>query len=152
MAYISKEDVKQVRENLKKAFGKRFKFSVRRRDYMCVDVAIMEGDITDWTQYAETKPDSVLSKFDLEAQNYRLQDIRSGKFSVNHFWINENWKGEAKEIFTKMLECCQVGEGSYDRNAGDVGADYGDTTYFIELSVGRWDKPYKSIAPLDKVA
>ena len=43
MAYIGAEDVKAIREALKKEFGKDFKFSVTRDHYSGVRIAIMSG-------------------------------------------------------------------------------------------------------------
>ncbi len=154
MAYISKDEVKQVRESLKKAFGKRFKFSVIRRDAMCVCVSIMEGDIENWADHIAHNEDySLLDAHQIQSRKYVRESIRRGHHQINEFYISENWKGEGRKVLEKILECCQVGEGMYNRNAGDMGADYPDYTYFIEINIGKWNKPYTyRPAKLDKVA
>ena len=142
MAYMSKEEVKQVRENLKKTFGKRFKFSVTRYDYSGVNVKIMEGDIEDWSKYLRLKNEDLMGENEKQAQRYYTDEVKKGYFDINHYWISETWKGEAEEIFLKIWECCQVGGGHYNRNADDPAADYADFTYFVNMGVGKWNKPY----------
>ena len=43
MAYISTNEVKEVRKALKEKFGKNIKFSVTRDHYTGISVSIMEG-------------------------------------------------------------------------------------------------------------
>lgn len=44
MPYISKEQVSKIRKELNETFPN-LKFSVIRRDHMCVDIAIMSGNV-----------------------------------------------------------------------------------------------------------
>jgi hypothetical protein len=44
------------------------------------------------------------------------------------------------------MEICNTVERCYDRNFGDPYADYGDSSYFIDLDIGAWDKPHKIIS------
>ena len=44
MPFITKEQVSKIRKELNSTFHN-LKFSVVRRDYMCVDIAIMSGDV-----------------------------------------------------------------------------------------------------------
>jgi hypothetical protein len=45
MAYISNEEVKTIRENIKNAFPKSFKFSIVRQHYSVVRVHLMESPL-----------------------------------------------------------------------------------------------------------
>ena len=78
MAYITTEEVKEIRVNLKRAYpaSEGWKFSVRRRDAMAVDVKIMTAPI---------------------------QLIADGeRSSVNHYHIN----GEHKEVLQNISDIC----------------------------------------------
>ena len=145
MSYISKDEVKQVRENLKKAFGTRFKFSVTGGNSSSLYVSIMQGDVLDWSGYENLHDEYMLDAWQIENQIQRTKSIQEGKFDINHYHIPSSWLGEALEVFNEILKCCQIGEGSYDRNAGDMGADYCNMTYFINISVGKWNKPYLAL-------
>lgn len=34
-------------------------------------------------------------------------------------------------------------KGNYNRNAGDMGADYPDWNFFVHILIGSYDKPYE---------
>jgi hypothetical protein len=71
----------------------------------------------------------------------------TGNVQVNQYYLKETEKltTKGKLVFQHIMEICNSVERCYDRNAGDVGADYGDSTYFIDLDVGQWDMPHKII-------
>ena len=116
MAYISTEQVKSIRDQIKAAYPQ-YKWSISRRHSSTVVVILRESD--------------------LPYDGVHIQ--------VNQYWLKETEKlnTKAKLLFQHVLEICNTVESCYDRNAGDVGADYGDSTYFIDLDIGQWDKPHK---------
>jgi hypothetical protein len=118
MAYISTEQVKSIRDQIKAAYP-RYKWSVSRRHSSTVVV--------------------VLQASDLPIDTY---------VQVNQYYLKETEKltTKGKLIFQHVMQICNSVERCYDRNAGDVGADYGDSTYFIDLDIGLWDKPHKIIS------
>jgi len=120
MAYISTEQVKSIRDQIKSAYP-RYKWSVSRRHHSTVVIVLQESD--------------------LPIEGY--QDI-------NQYWFktSEKLDDKTKAVFTRVLDICNSVERCYDRNAGDVGADYGDSTYFIDMDIGKWDRPHK-IIPAD---
>jgi hypothetical protein len=139
MAYIEKERVTEIRNELKKLFPA-FKFSVTRRDCSLVSVKIMKGDIDFF--------DDVMRPDDLDnwGDTKKLSDYakQEGYTSINEYSIESNWEGKAREMLLQVREI--VCKGSYNRNAGDMGADYCDMTFFIRISVGSYDKPYELIS------
>lgn len=116
MAYISTEQVKSIRDQIKKAYPQ-YKWSISRRHSSTVVIILRESD--------------------LPYDNMHIQ--------VNQYWLKESEKlnTRAKLVFQHILEICNSVERCYNRNAGDMGADYGDNTYFIDLDIGEWDKPHK---------
>jgi hypothetical protein len=60
-------------------------------------------------------------------------------FGVNTYWINEHYTGEVKDFFNELVKAMK-GTGWYDRS--DAMTDYFDTAYYIDINVGRWNKPY----------
>jgi hypothetical protein len=118
MAYIGAEDVKKIRDKIKAAYPT-YKWSVTKRHSMEVNVALMESDLT----------------------------FNEGHIQVNHYWYKESdqYSVKAKVVFQHVLEIINEVKLNYDRNAGDPGADYGDSNYFISLEVGKWDKHHKTV-------
>ena len=117
MAYISTEQVKSIRDQIKKAYPN-YKWSISRRHSSTVVIILQESDLPIETHV-----------------------------QVNQYWLKETEKltTKGKLIFQHVMEICNSVERCYDRNAEDVGADYGDSTYFIDLDIGQWDKPHKII-------
>lgn len=126
MAYISAEEVKQIREKIKKEF-KNFKFSITREHSMTVNVDILEGNIDFY--------ESLVDKDYYKKDKLYIQ--------VNEYHIDRDFEGIAKEMLLKIQKIITGIKSCYDRNFGDMGADYPDYNYFYNISIGRWDRPYK---------
>ena len=119
MAYISTEKVKQIRDRIKKEFPS-YKFSIFRKDGTSLYVCIMQSDLTFRSKYEQ----------------------------INHYYIKEHYTGKEKEVLSRMYDIIQGIEPCYDRNFGDPYADYGDNNYFIDMSVGKWNKPHICTLPV----
>lgn len=125
---VNAESTKAIRQELKVLFPN-LKMSVRMKDYCCVYVDILEGNI----EFKKHETD--------RGQTY--YENRSDYFSVNEFYIDDHWKGEAKKLFKAILNTIYKYVGRhYDSNAGDWGADYAGWNYHIYLHIGQWNKPY----------
>ncbi|AHJ11310.1 LPD29 domain-containing protein [Sulfurospirillum multivorans] len=126
---VTAEATRAIKKELKVLYPE-LKFSVSMRDYSVVNVILKEGDI-DFKQY-KTK----------EGEIYYTDDKRD-YFNVNDCHIDSHWKGLARKIFKDILQIIYKHCGRhYDRNAGDMGADYAGWNYFIRVSVGSWCEPY----------
>jgi hypothetical protein len=95
MPYITKETVKQKREQLKKAFPD-FKFSIIRHHGSTLKVHILEAPVN----LAES----------------------TGEEQVNHYYIKSHYQGEKREILRKIADIMLAGEESahYDADYGYI--------------------------------
>ena len=118
MAYISTEQVKSIREQIKNAYPN-YKWSISRRHSSTVVICLQESDLP-----------------------------IEGNVQVNQYYLKETEKlnTQGKLIFQQVMQICNSVERCYDRNFGDAYADYGDSSYFIDLDIGYWDKPHKIIS------
>jgi hypothetical protein len=120
MAYISAEDVKAIRTELKQTFPT-WKFAVRKGSgSLSVDVTILQGD----------------ARFD---GNTNTQ--------VNPYWIEQHWQDDYdRAVLTKINEIMHNAPGRaggkkfYDNS--DAMTDYFDTAFYTHLSIGTWNKNY----------
>ncbi len=120
MAYITAEDVKAIRTELKQAFPK-WKFGVRKGSgSLSVDVNIMQGTCS------------------FEGKDYA---------QVNQYWIKEHWKDEEdRAALEKINEIMHNAPGRaggrvfFDHS--DAMTDYFHTAFYTHLSIGQWDKKY----------
>lgn len=110
MPYLSKEKKTEIRNELKLTFPE-FKFSIRHRDAMEISISIMEGPI----------------------------DFGEDYISVNHYYIDRHFEGEAEKFLStvKEIACSGVTEEVYDGDYGSI------PSYYVSISIGKWDRPYK---------
>ena len=120
MAYLSKEQVKEIRTEINKVLTSKdgFKISVTRSHYSGVNVNVMQSPILF----------SVAEK------------------QINEFYISKMEDKNERLIFELIDKAVGRAVGDcYDRNAGDMGADYSDYNFYKNYSIGRWDKDCKFI-------
>lgn len=126
MAYINKNDVAQIRKELKEAFPK-FKFGVRKDNGLAVDVTIKSGPANFNSIFTHGR----------------------GYTQVNQYHLGNY--GEHAEFLGKVMDIIKTapargegyhkGTGYYDRS--DAMTDYFDTAYYIHLNIGSWNTPYE---------
>lgn len=126
---VNAEATRAIKKELKVLYPS-IKFSVSMRDYSVVSIVLKESDI-DFKQYRT------------ERGNRYYEDDTRGYFSVNEFHIDEHYRGTAKKLFRDVMNTIYKHCGRhYDRNAGDMSADYAGWNYHIRFSVGSWCEPY----------
>lgn len=59
--------------------------------------------------------------------------------SVNVYWIERHHQGVVRDFLLEALAALRSA-GWYDRS--DAMTDYFDTAYYVDISIGRWNKPY----------
>ena len=121
MAYITAEDVKAIRQELKAEFPK-WKFSVRKGSgSLSVDVNILQGTAA------------------FEGKDYQ---------QVNQYWIKDHWQDEDdQKVLLKINEIMHnaPGRANADRkffDHSDAMTDYFHTAFYTHLSIGQWNKKY----------
>jgi hypothetical protein len=118
MPFISTEEVSKKRAEIKKAFPN-FKFSITKEHHSLIDVAIIEGPLD----------------MNLGSRDYE---------SVKQYNIAENYsdRPEVRDMLLKLYSI--VNEGNYTVTED---SDYGSIPkFYVELSIGKWNKPYKCTA------
>jgi hypothetical protein len=136
MAYITTAEVKEIRLALKAEFGKKFKFSVTKRNGgLSVNVAIMSGELDMSSLWTSKNED----------------DYGFGRRNVNPFWINEKNYGDHVALFNKINDIIKTapakaegGREFFDHS--DSQSDYFHVAYYYDIQVGKWDKPYAQVA------
>ena len=57
---------------------------------------------------------------------------------VNPYWFNDHFTGVAKEFLQEVFVVLNT--GNWDNS--DIQTDYFDKGWYVDVNVGRWDKPY----------
>jgi hypothetical protein len=116
MAYVSPEKMEKVKCSIREAYPY-FKWSISKEHHSTIRVTLLESDY-DFSGY-------------LNGQKYE---------SVNHYWMRDCKDENVKNLFTDVLKIIKS-DDFYDRS--EPMTDYFDVSYYISLSIGRYDKPYK---------
>ena len=58
---------------------------------------------------------------------------------MNPYWYQDHFDGKAKKFLTEAFAALKSA-GWYDRS--DAMTDYFDTAYYVDVNVGKWNKPY----------
>lgn len=97
-------------------------------------------------------PDYVISVTMSNHSSVNVAIMKSSLFSgishvrVNHYWIEEHFPEEQAAFLSDVLKTVKdVGEW-YDNS--DAMTDYFDTAFYINMSVGKYDKAHEFIAPV----
>ena len=136
MAYISTEEVAAIRKELKKELPE-YKFSVTKHHHSSVTVAFMKGPA-----FAEFQSrDRYTGEF--------KDDVIEGHEQLNHHWAMDFYgekNGALIKKVEKIIKTAPVKAGGrewYDKS--DAMTDYFDTAYYMNIHVGKWDKPYEVV-------
>ena len=130
MAYITAEETKQIRNKLKEELPN-LKFSVRKgAGSYSVNVSIVKGDVDfrDIRWYGRRGIGSVDSNYHIPINQFHLYQYK-----------------EHEELFEKIMNIIKTAPDRkwFDHSNSQI--DYFSTAYYIDLSVGRWNKPYDYI-------
>ena len=63
----------------------------------------------------------------------------TGHEQVNPHWIKDHWTGKALEFLTELQAAMNV--GNHDNS--DMMTDYFDVGWYVNINIGRWNKPYQ---------
>lgn len=62
----------------------------------------------------------------------------TGHEQVNPYWYHEHFDGDAKAFLAEVLAA--MNDGNHDNS--DVQSDYFDVGWYVNVNVGKWNKPY----------
>jgi hypothetical protein len=134
MSYMNQEKKAELAPGIKavlKKYG--VKGTIGVRDHSTLVVNLKGGKLNILENWYQTA-----TKYS-EVNNYGDKIERREYLDVNHFWIDEGYSGQVKEFLNELLVAMK-GKDWY--NNSDIMTDYFDTAYYIDINVGKWDKPY----------
>jgi hypothetical protein len=116
MAYMNQEKKAIIAAAMKPVLKKyNMKGSLSVRSHLSICLTVKSGSID----------------FDLKDKGYGYQ--------VNTYWIKDHWTGKAQAFLLEALNAMKSA-GYY--NNTDASIDYFDTAYYMDINIGKWNKPY----------
>tara|TARA_R100001480_G_scaffold35183_1_gene47163 strand:- start:109 stop:504 length:396 start_codon:yes stop_codon:yes gene_type:complete len=130
MAYISQEDKKTLAPAIKavfKKYGLKGTISIKNHITLCANVSA--------------------GRLDLIGAAAAVGDFRSsGYYQGNAYGAtNPKYKDINIDIFNFYEELKKAMKGALWFDKSDLMTDYHHTAYFLDINIGRWDKPYQLI-------
>ena len=127
MAYVSQELKAKLTPQIKavcKKYGIKATVAVRRHSTLVVNISQGRIDfIKNFNEVNARKPGFV------SAKDY---------IDVNIYWYREHFDGEALQFLQELIPAMNV--GNHDRS--DLQTDYFDVGWYVDVNIGRWNKPY----------
>lgn len=134
MAYISQDDKANINAALKpilKKYGVKGSLSIRNHSTI---VLTLKSGVIDFI--ANSNRVCSASHYQV-SQGFKPNT--SGYAQVNIYWYQEHYDGKAKAFIKEALMALKSA-GWYDES--DAMTDYFNVKYYIDINIGRWDKPY----------
>lgn len=134
MAYMNQERKAIIAKALKPVLTKYgVKGSLRVRNHSTICLTIKSG-VIDFIGNCNN-----VCGTDLTQVSKGFQPITNGYCDVNPYWFRNHFDGVARNFLAEAFVALKSA-GWYDRS--DVQVDYFDTAYYVEIGIGKWDKPY----------
>lgn len=126
-----------------------YKFSVTKRDYNSINVVLLSSK----ENALETPNISKLYKDGRVLRGYMTEDealgywtraIENGNHGVNQYYLQDDYMltERSKAMFKDIVQFIN----SYNFDDSDGQIDYFHTNFYLNLSIGKWDKKYEVIA------
>lgn len=139
MAYISQDEKSKLLPEIKavlKKYG--MKGSVSIRHHMTLTVTLSEGNL------------DLIGNWYAMAQNDHGRAYPVGEkptyLDVSRHWLESNFSGVCLDFLTELFAAMR-GPNWFDDS--DLMTDYFHVAHYVDVSVGRWNKPYISKSILE---
>ena len=135
MAYMSQEKKQEIAPQVKavlKKYGMKGSISVHHHSTLVVTLTAGKLDII--KNYNDV----------VDSERCGDKDLLCGTYiQVNEYHIDRSYTGKVKN-FLLELKNAMNGRGSKIANHdnSDIMTDYFDVGWYIDINVGKWDKPY----------
>jgi len=121
-----------------KAICKKYgvKASIAVRNHSTLVLNIKQGRIDFIENFIETDTNGLSGKKMGQDQIDYIRKNRS--LDVNPYWYKEHFSGRALNFLKEVIPA--MNNGNHDNS--DAMTDYFDVGWYIDVNIGRWDKPY----------
>ena len=141
MAYMS-QDRKQSLAPAIKAVLKKYgvKGSLAVRNHSTLVLNIKSGSIDFIENFIATDANVMHGNKMSQSQIDYLRKNQS--MDVNPYWYKEHFSGKALSFLKEVIPA--MNNGNHDNS--DIQTDYFDVGWYIDVNIGKWNKPYQFTA------
>ena len=137
MAYMSQERKKQMAPAIKavlKKYGVKGTLAVNNHSTLVLN--IKSGPIDFIENFIQTDKDLPYGKHMSDDQIAYIRKNQS--LDVNVYWYKEHFSGQALAFLSQVIPL--MNKGNHDNS--DVQTDYFDVGWYVDVNIGKWNKPY----------
>ena len=132
MAYMNQEKKAIIASKLKPVFKKYgVKGSLKVNNHSTIVLTVKSGKIDFIKNYNSTVEN--------RPGGFRNGSAAEKYLNINPYWYHEHFSGKSKEFLTEALAALK-GADWYDESDGSI--DYFNTAYYVDINIGKWNKPY----------
>jgi len=136
MAYMNQERKAQIQPKVNAVLRKYgVKGTMAVRDHRTLVLNISEGPIDFIGNSNETRAKDI---YQIANGVQPCKDY----IDVNTYHYDKHFSGVAKEFLDKIMAFMNY--GNHDRS--DSQSDYFDVGWYVDINIGRWNKPYRHVA------
>ena len=135
MAYVSQDRKAKLAPAIKAVLKKHgVKGTLAVRNHSTLVLNIKSGSIDFIENFIKTD-DTARQRMSAEQVAY----IRKNQsLDVNVYWYKEHFSGQALKFLSEVIPA--MNNGNHDNS--DIQTDYFDVGWYIDVNIGRWNKPY----------
>ena len=138
MAYISQADKAKLAPTIKAILAKYgVKGTLSVRNHMSLVLTLKSGKIDFIENFIKTDAEK---SYGQPMSDDNVAYIRKNRqLDVNTYWIDSHYSGKAQAFLTEVKAAM---EGPDFFNNDDVQSDYFNRSHYVDINIGKWDKPY----------
>ena len=134
MAYMNQERKAKITQALKPILAKyKVKGSLSVRNHMTIVLTLKSGAI----DFIGNSNKVCGNDFYQVARGFK--PTTSGYDQVNPYWLQDHYDGKAKAFLTEAFKALKSADW-YDESNAMI--DYFNIAYYVDINIGKWDKPY----------
>lgn len=143
MAYMNQERKAKITKALKPILAKyKVKGSLSVRNHSTIILTLKSGAIDFIGNSNKVCGDSHYQV----ARGFKPNT--GGYDQINPYWFHEHYDGVAKDFLTEAMKALKSADW-YDES--DAQVDYFNTAYYVDINIGKWNKPYQVEGSWEKV-
>ena len=137
MAYMSQERKQSLAPAIKavlKKYGVKGTLAVNNHSTLVLN--IKSGSIDFIENFIATDAASMSGR---KMSQDQIDYIRKNQsLDVNPYWYQEHFSGQALAFLSQVIRL--MNKGNHDNS--DVQTDYFDVGWYVDVNIGKWNKPY----------
>lgn len=141
MAYMNQERKATIAAELKKIIPAGWKYSLSVRHHSTIVLTIAAAPV-DFIAEANERNRKMAER--TGGTFYEVKD----SFDLNHHHFDAADWPQSGKVMEKIIRA--LNKGNHDRS--DLQTDYFDVGWYIDISIGRWNKPFQHIAEMKQAA